>query len=85
MIAEHVHTGPGCRRKPVSEWPDNGTNSFPRIGGFSITDRSELTITIQSNILQLVNNKYDTYIHQLHSNTLLIMNIYVAKRYLWTV
>jgi len=40
-----VHTGPGCNRKPVSEWPDNGTNSFPRIGGFSITDRSELTST----------------------------------------
>ena len=55
----NVHTGPGCKRKPVSEWPDNGTSSFPSIGGFSITDRSEL-ITIPYNKLCTAYYKFST-------------------------
>lgn len=38
-------TGPGCRRKPANCTGVRGSNSFPPIGGFSITLRSVLFST----------------------------------------
>lgn len=41
-VVKILFTGPGCNRNPDSWWIFKGSNSFPPIGGFSMTDLNEL-------------------------------------------